>query len=260
MNIRIAICMAGQIRTGIDASASLLNYIGDLLPYCDFFIHTWDADSYSSPGFGCSRYDEIGLEPHHLCPVEFETYDSMTKIYKPKMSMFGKFKQWEEMDFKPSHDPHLYSVRQANNLKCLYEKEHSFKYNVVIRTRPDLIYDPSKSLRDDLEQLDHNDRTFCYAQCHDSMALANKIDNAFWLGSGYVMDQVSNFELIKGNTHPEFQMDGFMHFGNWVTLGLGFNVKRLRNSRVTVYREFHKDLGKDPLADFDFILKTLSRP
>ena len=257
---RIAICLAGQIRTGIDASASLLKYIGDLLPQCDFFIHTWDVDSYSSPGFSCKRFDDLGIGPYHLMPVEFETYDEFNKIFKPKMSMFGNFKQWEEMDFKPSHDPHLYSVRQVNTFKSLYEKEHNFKYDVVVRTRSDLIYDPKKSLKDDIEQLEHSDRTFCYAQCFDATVFANKIDNAFWLGSSYVMDQLSNFELIRGNVHPDFgQVDGFMHFGNWVTLGLGFHVKKLKNSRTAVYREFHKDLEKDPIKDFEFIFKKMSR-
>jgi hypothetical protein len=50
-----------------------------------------------------------------------------------------------------------------------------------------------------------------------------------------------------------------MHFGNWVTMGLGFNVKKLKNSRIAVYREFHKDLNKDPINDFEFVLKTIGR-
>jgi hypothetical protein len=257
--MKIAICLAGQLRTGVDASASLLRYIGDLLPHCDFFIHTWDVETYSSEGFSCSRYDELGLLPNQAWPVSNSTLVKYVEILNPKRFVLGSFKQWEEMDNRPSHDPHLYSVRQTNNLKSAYETEHNFKYGVVLRTRPDLIYDSKKSLADDIADLEHNDRTFCYSQCFDTTVFANKIDNAFWIGSSYVMDQVSNFELIRGNMHPQFEMDGFMHFGNWVTLGLGFAVKKLSNSKIAVYREFHKDLKKDPIKDFEFIFKTIGR-
>jgi hypothetical protein len=259
MTTRIAICLAGQLRTGVDALPSLLKYIGDLLPQCDFFMHTWDVESYTNPGFGSKRLDDLGIDARIIHPIDVSAVYEYAKVVKPISVTVSNYRDWEYMPFKLGGDPHLYSVRQANLLKSNYEKEYHFGYGVVLRTRPDLIYDPKKSLKDDIEQLDDNNRTFCYAQCYDYPVLFNKIDNACWLGSSYVMNQLCDFEEIRSNTHPGFEIDGFMHFGNWVHFGLGFNVKRLKNSRVAVYREFHKEQGKDPIKDFEYIFKNIDR-
>lgn len=256
--MRIAICLAGQLRTGIDCVPSLLRYVGDLLPSCDFFLHTWDVESYSSEGFGCERYDKIGLAPNDLLPLETTTVYRYLELIKPKGVLLGSFSDWNSIERRVGHDPHLYSVKQVTNLKSLYEIENNFEYDYVLRTRPDLIYDQDKTLKADIAEIDNN-RTLGYSQCFDLDVVANKIDNAFWIGSSYVMNQVSGFDVIKGNAHPEFHVDGFMHFGNWVIMGLGFNVKRLKNSKIAVYREFHKDLNKDPVNDFEFMLKTIGR-
>jgi hypothetical protein len=43
--MKIAICFSGQIRTGVQTEPNIKRYIGDLLPICDFFVHTWDHQS-----------------------------------------------------------------------------------------------------------------------------------------------------------------------------------------------------------------------
>lgn len=257
--MKIAICFSGQLRTGIRCADNFKKYIGKLWDNCDFFIHTWDMNSYSSPGFSSKAYDAAGIKPYELMPVNLDEVYNFAKIYKPKSMVCASFRQWEEMDFRTSFDPHLYSVRQANILKQNYENEMHFKYNFVVRTRPDMIFDPKKSLEDDIAELTL-DRTFAYAQIYDAVVIYNKIDNGFWLGSSYVMDQVCNFEQIKGNVHPIISVDGQMQFGNWVMLGLCFNVKKLANSRIAVYRQFHDELGKDPIKDFQYVFDTISRP
>jgi hypothetical protein len=257
--MRIAICLSGQLRTGLDAVPSLLNYIGDLLPQCDFFIHTWDTESYSNIGFGSKRYDDAGLRPGSFMSVNATSVYNYAGILNARAVVYNNFNQWANAETKLSSDPHLYSVRQSNNLKIQYEKENNFKYSAVVRTRPDLIYDPTKTLLEDISHLDSIDRTFCYAQCYDSPD-TTKIDNAFWVSSSYVMDQVTNFESIKEGIHPQMDIDGFMHFENWVSVGLRFDVKRLQNSRIAVYRELHKDLNKHPINDFEYVFNTLHRP
>ena len=77
----------------------------------------------------------------------------------------------------------------------------------------------------------------------NSEVFDNQIDNAFWLGSSYVMDQVTNFGLIRNNSHLDTKIvplhDGQRHFGYWVKYGLGFSIVRLQNSRTGIYRRFH---------------------
>ena len=41
----IAVCLSGQIRTGIYAAPNIKRFIGDLWDNCDFFIHTWNVSN-----------------------------------------------------------------------------------------------------------------------------------------------------------------------------------------------------------------------
>ncbi len=257
--MRIAICLSGQLRIGLVSFPNFRKYIGDLWPNCDFFIHTWDSESYSSEGVSCNRYDELGIQPMQIFPVDGALLEEYQSLYDPKSFVCEKFDDWRNMSPSLSGDPHLHSVRRANELKSKYEDDNNFKYHWVVRARPDLIFDPSKSLEQDILELRNHPRNFCYAQMHDSPVVGNKIDNGFWIGSSYVIDQLSNFELVRANIHPGFAVDGFVHFGQWVTMGLGFGVIRLNNSRVTAYREFHKDRNLDPIKDFDTIFEIINR-
>jgi hypothetical protein len=257
--MRIAICLSGQLRTGIESFPNFRNYIGDLWPNCDFFIHTWDVESYSSVGLSCNRYDKLSIQPMQVFPVDAALINEYQRLYDPKSLVCEHYNDWLCMVPSISGDPHLHSVRQANALKSKFEDNNDFKYEYVIRARPDLIFDPAKSLRQDIAELKKHPRNFCFAQIFDNPVIGNKIDNAFWLGSSYVIDQLSNFELVRANIHPGFSVDGFVHFGLWVTMGLGFGVKRLTNSRVGVYREFHKDRQLDPIKDFQAILEISNR-
>jgi hypothetical protein len=153
--------------------------------------------------------------------------------------------------------PHQYSVYKSNELKCIYENTENFKYDVVIRVRPDIIFDESKSLITDIQAIS-TDRTLCYAQLHDGYVVNTQIDNAYWLGCSYVLDQVSSFHNIMANISPEKSIDEHIHFGDWVTKGLLFDAVKLKNSKVGIYRQHHKERKVNPF-DYEYITRTLDR-
>jgi len=149
--MRIAVIFGGQIRTGVKTSKSVFNFLGDYLPYCDFFVHTWDITSYKKndyinshlPGFD---WDSIKLKE--------EILNDFLEIYKPlkyEVTPFLKFKKEIENSSGVQMPPWTYSFWKANELKKEYENENNFKYDYVIKLRGDLIFWPSMTLKPILE-------------------------------------------------------------------------------------------------------------
>jgi hypothetical protein len=257
--MKIAICFSGQIRTGVETAPNILRYIGDLLPNCDFFVHTWDIETYSTEGFSSTLTDDKNILPQQLSPINVDIYHKFVKIYTPAVSVLDSFSLWSKSRHgehnRKIYLPHQYSVYISNKLKFMYEEMNNFVYDFVIRIRPDIMFDSDKSLIHDLK-LVSDSRTLCYAQFYDEAVINNNIHNGFWLGSSYVMDQVTDFYNIMSNKNES--IDEHIHFGNWVIMGLMFNTVKLKNSKVGVYRQFHKDLNIDP-SDYGRISQITSR-
>lgn len=107
---KTAICISGMMRTGIQAHPIFSNFFESLGDY-DVFYHTWS------------------LEPS-VSKLLKETYNPTrfmeeSPLDKSKESSFGSM---------------LYSIMMANELKKQYEVENNFRYDLVIKTRFDLVF------------------------------------------------------------------------------------------------------------------------
>jgi len=131
--MKIAICMSGQLRQWEMAKVnqkwfwetSGVNQI-------DYFIHTWD---YSGDREGVSQ-------PYIMRDISQEEFDNVVDWYKPKKYIFDNKKQ----DFFYANDHWsslFYSLAQSIKLKREYEIENNFEYDLVIKTRPDVVFDPN---------------------------------------------------------------------------------------------------------------------
>ena len=151
--MKIAVIFSGQIRTGVENSKSIFNFLGEYLPYCDFFVHTWDITSYKNGDYQNSHspnfnWDAIKLKEEYL--------NEFLEIYKPlKYEMTPFLKYREEMENSPSQLPPMpawtYSFWKSNELKKEYENENNFKYDYVIKLRTDLMFWPEMILKPILE-------------------------------------------------------------------------------------------------------------
>jgi len=107
---KVAICLSGQLRTGILAHPVFKRFFSSLGDY-DVFYHTWtlkkDTSKQLKETFNPVNY----LEETPIDVVEVGNFGSM-----------------------------LYSIMKANELKKQYEIENNFRYDLVIKTRFDLIY------------------------------------------------------------------------------------------------------------------------
>jgi hypothetical protein len=110
---KTAICISGQLRTGIEAYPGFKKFFNSLGNY-DVFYHTWTLDAPVS-----QHVQEL------YNPVVFVEEPAPDTAQQVKESSFGVM---------------LYSIMKANELKKKYEIENNFRYDLVIKTRFDLAF------------------------------------------------------------------------------------------------------------------------
>lgn len=119
---KVAICISGLVRTGIQAHPIFERFFSSLENY-DVFIHTW-----SMPETESYKVREL------YSPISYmEEEEISKKIFT------GPTGEWKH-DVGPFGNM-LYSIMMANELKKRYEIENDFRYDLVIKTRFDLIYE-----------------------------------------------------------------------------------------------------------------------
>jgi len=149
--MKIAVIFGGQIRTGVQTSKSVFDFLGEYLPHCDFFIHTWDITTYKNGDYHNSHSPEFDWDAIKL---KEEYLNEFLEIYKPlKYEVTPFLKYREEIEHSPDYlmPAWAYSFWKANELKKEYENENNFKYDYVIKLRGDLIFWPSMILKPILE-------------------------------------------------------------------------------------------------------------
>ena len=115
--MRIAVCISGQPRTWRTAKDNILKYFD--LPKCevDFFIHTWDKNSFRlKTDINWTRtYD----------PVAADELDGIKEAFKPKLIEMEKYK---DENFLSIWDSIYYSFMKSVWLKRKYELDNDFIY------------------------------------------------------------------------------------------------------------------------------------
>ena len=133
--MKIAVCMSGQLRQWEIAKENQKWFWetskGLGVTQIDYFIHTWD---YSGDREGVSQ-------PYITRDVSREEFDNVVDWYKPKGCMFDD----RQSDYF-LHNDHwsslFYSLSQSVMLKRQHEIENDFEYDIVIKSRPDVVFDP----------------------------------------------------------------------------------------------------------------------
>lgn len=139
----------------------------------DIFYHTWSDD----PDFSKLSFIEndpntknILIEDRITLP-ERKNYE---KNKRKEVSVQGMLRQ-------------LYCLKTCNNLKKEYEKENNFKYDIVVRMRPDLLLINNTSLEKSAEFWDM--KNYLYTTDHDDYYGYN---DRFYFSNSENMDFLSN--------------------------------------------------------------------
>ena len=182
--MRIAVCISGQLRDWKLAVENQQWFWKTSGAEVDYFLHTWD---YSSDRLGVSQeYTNRG--------VTEEEFDDFVNTYNCKGSIFDNKKQ--ETFFDNDHWASLfYSLSQSLLLKRHYEIQNNFSYDVVIKSRPDVVFNPNVTFK--WPRLFDN----CIHTTHGGpMKMEFNVYNfndCVFLGNSYTMDQIVNLYFYR---------------------------------------------------------------
>ena len=144
----------------------------------DYFIHTWN---YSGDREGVSQ-------PYIMRDVSREEFDKVVDWYKPKGCMFDDRKQ--DFFFTNDHWSSLfYSMAQSIMLKREYEIENNIEYDVVIKSRPDVVFDPKYHFSP--EHLENNLLYSTHGGIMEHEFGMYNVNDCVFYSNSYTMDLVS---------------------------------------------------------------------
>jgi len=162
--MKIAVCLSGQLRTwrqcyeswdllfkGLEKSKHLENEVIEI----DYFVHTWD---FNSKPYSQWTLERQGINGFQAPPAELhdqKELEDFLSLVKPKKYLIeneeksdsrkiklderSRFRlddtKWPPLSWSGSQ---LYGLMMAGWLKKEYELENGFKYDMVVRLRPDL--------------------------------------------------------------------------------------------------------------------------
>jgi hypothetical protein len=206
--MRIAICFSGQLRTAIEASKNLIRYFGFLYDYCDFFIHTWDNNQQKV-------YNLSNIFPENVI-LNNDFFDKVNEIYSPKKLMIENYNEVYQRESKLNSDesrdyfferssPLWYSFMKSIELKKQYEIENNFRYDYVVKLRPDIIFPPERKMSFEFEGINiRNNEVFIENKSDFDEYNKEFMDDVYFIGnsismgifSGYYEYMINNYMTV----------------------------------------------------------------
>jgi hypothetical protein len=205
--MKIAICFHGHLRTAEYAAENLLHFIGDLLPNCDFFMHTWAKNEYKhrkKNSYGIIKIaeelncDVSQLTEEHYAPfIPAPTLELLEKVKKIYNNQFIKIEVEDNENFKKYYNPKLsrnHSWLQSHEMKKKHEKENNFKYDFVIKLRTDAIFDPNVVLKNLIDE-------FTIKQNTSSKPFFFRSDDVIIMSTSEIMDRFFETDTYMRNLY-----------------------------------------------------------
>jgi hypothetical protein len=250
---RVAVCLSGQARTWRSAFPNLKRFFDDIACYepwdtphevkVDYFCHTWDTNTWwrEEDKYAEGNNAPLSEEDKRDLPV---FYDAVSHVIEPSIEQTNG-RRWDGM---------LYSFMRSILLKRDYELQHNFEYDLVIKARYDIVFDPDLRFRahpiTPLTAYTSNDivkfpREYYQNDFHDVM---------FW-GDSLTMDLVADTVRDLGCPEQlipaEPDQNACLRYGPGVLLyrhlvSLGIHPTTDFTPSYTVVRE--KAAGLDPLT------------
>ena len=136
---RLAFLFFGHMRSYKFTHPSFSNIINDLKKEyeCDTFIHTWD---YLEPQTSSHHDSHLKLQPEHIDKSQITSLYSPIDILVETQTIKNPNKTIFNNQCEDGVLYAQYSRYMVNELKRQYEKLNNFEYDVVIMSRPDIIY------------------------------------------------------------------------------------------------------------------------
>ena len=241
--MRIAVCLSGQLRNWE------LAYHNQMIHWIhgehdvDYFTHTWN---YSGDRTHIS-HDYVYRD------IDDNEYDRFIQIYKPKKSILESKKQ--EFFYDNDHWSSLfYSFSKSILLKREYELENNFEYDIVVKSRPDVIFNPFEkptwpwALTPNKHELDFFKETYSDNKLFTTHAGSMphefdmfNINDCVFLSNSYTMDLMMNIYFYRQQKINK----NIPNYKNYAIMGPG-----------VLMNEYCHDYGITPMVGLNF-LETL---
>jgi hypothetical protein len=189
--MKIAFCFCGEVRTGVYASENILNFIGNLLPNVDFFVHTWNKNTFK-PRHPSSKKGSISPENpdyninHNILDIDRCFSNKIVSFEVENIDTWQQRFNNQYVNFSPQ----WYSWYKVNTLKKHYENLHNFKYDIVVKTRLDFILPVNNSLAEEIEHVGKNLSSF-----HACGVTDIRINDVFFISESSVIDKAAEFVI-----------------------------------------------------------------
>jgi len=257
---RIAVCLSGQPRYWNIAAENIKNYFNfQTNPYSgtdaqtDYFIHTWDTNTWRRP-----KTSHVIFEN-----VKHNDKDKIIDAFNPV-----RFEQEEFIQdkFIRAWDPMFYSHAKCLMLKRNYELDFDFEYDLVIKARMDVVYDPN--LKFPIQKIYPTMTCYsCNITKFPSEFNSNNFDDVIFWGNSSTMDLVGDLYhshvldydskynvLLK---YPREDLDVITHLGPGPLLYNHMKKLEISPEKIpftyAVIRYTMIEDNLDPMKDFDKI-------
>jgi hypothetical protein len=247
--MKIAICLSGQPRTMQYAAKSILNFFSGEHEY-DFFCHTWDYNIWKVKRDNGVCYATIGEASPDL--------SDHLSLFSPKMSLI---EGQDDVPIVNGYTSLLYSIMQANHLKKMYETQHNFRYDIVVKGRYDIIFPPDSTFSPEINNWNPHYLDFYTGHTgrmnyeHDRI---NASDVLFY-GSSHGMDILADTYRYYSKILVTTRNDNHEILGPGVLLdkyGTDCNMRSYPSSLLpgeVVYRK--EMIPRDPILYYETIAK-----
>jgi hypothetical protein len=139
--MKVAVCISGQLRTYEECYANLIKNI--LAPLnADVFMQVWDTvgASHKEKIANLDQVDEKKLiamyNPKKLV-IEKQPEGASDELYGKKVPQ--TLKETEPLHYKSALSMY-YQIKMCNDLAVNYAAENGFKYDIIMRVRPDTMF------------------------------------------------------------------------------------------------------------------------
>ena len=201
--IKVAILICGEMRNYNNPELIKRNNQFLFTKYnCDIFISTWENKGYSpyhgsvdTKNYSSDKIsDDIINNYNNVKNINIENYESWfsnlpdeyKEIYNLGLNCGNKI-------VNATVFPQLYKIWDANRMKVLYENEHNFKYDIVIRFRPDMCLVeeiPNKYLNEFIK-LESNNNNKIWTSNPTKIFYPNRIYDIFYYGNSDCMNTIA---------------------------------------------------------------------
>ena len=220
--MKIAVCLSGQLRQwqiGVDNQKWFWNTANKDNVEVDYFGHTWTY-SWDRPGVSA---------PYKERPIFQEELDLFKEKFELKKLLVDSRDQ-QSFRGNDHWSSLFYSFSKSLLLKREYEIENNFVYDLVIKSRPDLVFDPQSSFK--VPHLENNVIHTSHGGIMELEYHMYNVNDILFLGNSVTMDFLTNLYF--------YRQEGIHDH----------NIQNIKNIHVmgpgTLMHEYFRDYGITP--------------